>query len=125
CMMADWASSLPNYVTQLQRELSMAPGSLAAEVWQEARDPYINPEIEVRATVRLSNELCNEEKDFLSKIKKVVAIALAKYLGIPQEEVHPEDVPIIAICGSGGGLRALVAGIGSYLSAAESGLFGC
>jgi phospholipase A2 len=124
-MTPDWASLLPDHLTKLQRELSMATGSLADEIWQEAHDPDVNPEIGMRANVRLSDELCDEEKEFLGKRRKVVAIALAKYLDIPQEDVHPDDVPIIAMCGSGGGLRALVAGTGSYQSAAESGLFDC
>jgi cytosolic phospholipase A2 len=124
-VMPDWAKVLPDYIGKLQRELSMAPGSLADEIWQEAHDPYINPEIEYSATVRVSQELCDEEKEFLRKRKKVTTTALAKYLGIPKEDVHPEDVPTIAMVGSGGGLRALVAGTGSMLATGEAGLFDC
>jgi phospholipase A2 len=61
-IMPDWAKVLPDYISKLQRELSMAPGSLADEIWQEAHDPYINPEIEFIASVRVSSELCKEEK---------------------------------------------------------------
>jgi phospholipase A2 len=121
----EWAKLMPDYVSKLQRELSMAPGSLADEIWQEAHDPYLNPEIERPATVRVSNELCDEEKDFLVRRRKFTTTALAKYLGLPEEEVHPEDVPCIAMVGSGGGLRALVAGAGSFLATAEAGLFDC
>lgn len=124
-VMPDWAKLLPEYISKLQRELSMAPGSLADEIWQDAHDPYINPEIEHSATVRVSLELCDEEKAFLQKRKKFTTAALAKYLGIPEEEVNPEDVPTIAMVGSGGGLRALVAGTGSMLAAGEAGLFDC
>ncbi|KUJ16789.1 putative cytosolic phospholipase A2 zeta [Mollisia scopiformis] len=124
-VMPDWAKLLPDYISKLQRELSMAPGSLADEIWQEAHDPYINPEIEYSASVRVSSELCDEEKEFLQRRKKVTTTALAKYLGLPEEEVHPEDVPTIAMVGSGGGLRALVAGTGSMLATSEDGLFDC
>lgn len=124
-IMPEWAKVLPDYIGKLQRELSMAPGSLADEIWQEAHDPYINPEIEYTASVRVSSELCKEEKEFLSKRKKVTTTALAKYLGLPEEEVHPDDVPCIAMVGSGGGLRALVAGTGSLLASSEDGLFDC
>jgi len=124
-IMPDWAKVLPDYIAKLQRELSMAPGSLADEIWQEAHDPYINPEIEYIASVRVSSELCKEEKAFLSKRKKATTTALAKYLGLPVEEVHPDDVPCIAMVGSGGGLRALVAGTGSLLASSEDGLFDC
>ena len=124
-VMPDWAKVLPDYIGKLQRELSMAPGSLADEIWQEAHDPYTNPEIEYAASVRVSSELCKEEREFLMKRKKATTTALAKYLGLPEEEVHPDDVPCIAMVGSGGGLRALVAGTGSLLASSEDGLFDC
>jgi phospholipase A2 len=124
-VMPEWAKVLPDYISKLQRELSMAPGSLADEIWREAHDPYINPEIEYSASVRVSSELCNEEKEFLLKRKNATRTGLAKYLGIPDEEVHLDDVPCIAMVGSGGGLRALVAGTGSLLATGEDGLFDC
>ncbi|KAI9826007.1 MAG: hypothetical protein M1819_007462 [Sarea resinae] len=120
-----WVRLLPDYITKLQVELSMAPGSLADVIWQEAQDPEINPEIEWDASVRISGDLCDDEKTFLRRRKKHTTQALARYLGIPEKEVHPEDVPTIAMCGSGGGLRALVAGTASYLSTQEAGLFDC
>lgn len=124
-VMPEWAKLLPDYISKLQRELSMAPGSLADDIWQEAHDPYINPEIEYSALVRVSSELCDEEKEFRERRKKVTTTALARYLGLEEEEVHPDDVPTIAMVGSGGGLRALVAGTGSLLAASEAGLFDC
>ena len=120
----EWAQSLPNYVAKLQRELQMGPGSLADEVWQEAQDPYTHPEIMRSARVRIGKDLCAEELAFVERRKKLTAQALARYLDI-SEDVHPDDVPTIAVCGSGGGLRALVAGASSYLSAQEAGLFDC
>ncbi|MCJ1474503.1 hypothetical protein MMC13_003161 [Lambiella insularis] len=124
-ILPDWAKALPGFVRKLQLELEMAPGSLADEIWLEASDPYINPEIARPASVRISKELCEEEKDFQQRRGKYVTEALARYLNVPEEDVHPDDVPTIAMCGSGGGLRALVAGTGSYLSAQEAGLFDC
>ncbi|KAF2450176.1 phospholipase-like protein A2 [Karstenula rhodostoma CBS 690.94] len=121
----DWAKVLPGFVRKLQNELSMAPGSLAEEIWYEANDPETHPEIVWDASVRVSNELCAEEKNFLEKRGKFTKRALARYLDIPEDKIHPDDVPIIAVCGSGGGLRALVAGTASYLSAQEEGLFDC
>jgi len=121
----DWAKLMPDYVSKLQRELSMAPGSLADEIWLEAHDPYLNPEIVRPAYVRVSEELCEEEKIFLERRRQVTRSALARYLGLPDEEVHPDDVPCIAMVGSGGGLRALIAGTGSCLASKEAGLFDC
>ncbi|KAF2004744.1 FabD/lysophospholipase-like protein [Amniculicola lignicola CBS 123094] len=120
-----WARLLPAFITKLQRELSMAPGTLAEEIWREANDPEVNPEITWDASVRVSNDLCEDEKSFLEKRSKFTRRALARYLDIPVEKIHPDDVPVIAMCGSGGGLRALVAGTSSYLSTHESGLFDC
>ena len=121
----DWAKVLPECLSKLQKELSMAPGSLADEIWQEAHDPYINPEIQYSAEVRVSSDLCDDEKEFLARRRQVTRTALAKYLGLPEDEVHPDDVPCIAMVGSGGGLRALVAGTGSMLATGEDGLFDC
>jgi phospholipase A2 len=103
----------------------MAPGSLAEEIWYEANDPGINPEIVWDASVRVSDQLCEEELSFREKRSQFTKAALARYLDIPEGKIHPDDVPVIAMCGSGGGLRALVAGTSSYLSAKEHGLFDC
>ena len=121
----DWAKVLPECLTKLQKELSMSSGSLADEIWQEAHDPYINPEIEYSAEVRVSSELCDEEKEFRARRREFTRAALAKYLDIREEEIHPDDIPCIAMVGSGGGLRALVAGTGSMLATGEDGLFDC
>ncbi|KAJ5565628.1 Acyl transferase/acyl hydrolase/lysophospholipase [Penicillium sp. DV-2018c] len=121
----DWASFLPIPAQKLQRELSLAPGSLADEIWKEAQDPNIHPEILREAKVRVSGDLCEEEKAFRRHRQRKVIRALASYLDIPEEDIHPDDVPVIAMCGSGGGLRALVAGTGSYLAAQEAGLWDC
>ncbi|KAF2187993.1 FabD/lysophospholipase-like protein [Zopfia rhizophila CBS 207.26] len=121
----DWAKMLPGFITKLQNELSMAPGSLAEEIWYEANDPEINPEIIWDASVRVSNDLCAEEKKFLRHRQVFTRKGLARYLDIPENKIHPDDVPVIAMCSSGGGLRALVAGTSSLLSAHEAGLFDC
>ncbi len=124
-MIPDWAKELHAQVVKLQLQLAFSPGSLAEEIWQEAQDLEINPEIAATARVRRGNELCAEEKIFKKQRKRHTTRALAKYLDIPENEINPEDVPTIAICSSGGGLRAMVAGCGSYMSANEAGLFDC
>ncbi|KAI0014390.1 acyl transferase/acyl hydrolase/lysophospholipase [Xylariaceae sp. FL0662B] len=124
-ILPEWSKALPRQIRKLQRELSLEDGSLANVIWEEAHDPFIHPEIRYSAVVRVSDELCDEEKEFLARRKKVSTAALAKYLGLDEKEIHPDDVPTIAICGSGGGLRALVAGAGSLLATQEDGLFDC
>lgn len=124
-ILPEWSKMIPSYVGKLQRELSLAPGSLADEIWSEAHDPLVNPEIRYSAKVRVSAELCDEEKEYLARRRKVTRVALARYLDIEEKDIHPDDVPTIAMCGSGGGLRALVAGTGSLLATEEDGLFDC
>ncbi|KAL2200510.1 acyl transferase/acyl hydrolase/lysophospholipase [Corynascus similis CBS 632.67] len=124
-IMPEWAKLVPGYIRKLQREMNMEPGSLAAEIWREAQDPFTHPEIQYSAKVRVSGDLCEDEKTFLDRRKKMIVPALARYLGIDERDIHPDDVPTIAMCGSGGGLRALVAGTGSFLATAEDGLFDC
>lgn len=124
-ILPEWSKNISVYARKLQRELTMGPGTLADEIWREAHDPSVHPEIQYEAKVRISEHLCDEEKTFLSRRKKIVAAALAKYLGLKEEDVYPEDIPVIAMCGSGGGLRALIAGAGSFQSTAEDGLFDC
>lgn len=124
-ILPEWIKELSAQVAKLQSQLRSSPGSLAEEIWQEAHDININPEIEYTARVRMGKDLCVEEKDFKRRRKIHTTHALAKYLDIPENEIHPEDVPTIAICSSGGGLRAMIAGCGSYMSAKEAGLFDC
>ena len=120
-----WVNALPRYVAKLQAQLDIGEDTLAADIWDESLDLVINPEITRPASVRLGNQLCPEEQRFLSIRRQRIKPALAKYLDIPEDDVHDDDVPILAMCGSGGGLRALVAGSSSYLSAQEAGLFDC
>lgn len=124
-VLPDWSKEVPAYLRKLQHQLSMAPGSLANEIWADAQDPAINPEINYSAEVRVSSELCDDEKEFLSHRKKHIRKALASYLDLKEDDIHPDDIPTIAMCGSGGGLRALIAGTGSLLATQEDGLFDC
>lgn len=121
----EWVQALPDYVAKLQGEMDMGQGSLSEEIWHEAQDPSFYPEIACNAKVRIGDSLCPEETEFVQLRKKSTTRALARYLNIPERDVDPQDVPTIAICGSGGGLRALVAGASSYLSAQEAGLLDC
>ncbi|CAF9916918.1 MAG: hypothetical protein GOMPHAMPRED_001152 [Gomphillus americanus] len=120
-----WLQTLPESIRKLQREVDMGPGSLADEIWAEAADTTINPEIAETARVSIGNDLSPEEISFREQRRLHTRHALAHYLEIPVGDIHPDDVPTIAICGSGGGLRALVAGASSYACARQAGLFDC
>ena len=120
-----WMKAIPMYIDKLRNELSGAPWSLSWEIWEDAHDPEKHPEILWDARVRISRDLCEEEQRFRRDRRERTAKALAKYLDVAESEVHPDDVPVIALCGSGGGLRALVSGASAALCAQQSGLFDC
>lgn len=119
-----WARHIPEMIQKLNFELSMQPGTLADEIWQEAHDSQINPEILWNARVRVGNNIGADELRFRKRRKEQMVEYFKEYIGV-DEDVDPDDIPTIAMCGSGGGLRALVAGTSSYLSAKEAGLFDC
>ncbi|PGH29661.1 phospholipase A2 [[Emmonsia] crescens] len=120
-----WTALLPATIQTLQRELTMAKGSLADEIWSEAHDAELNPEITREARVRIGEDLCREERDFQWRRRQTMIKSLASYLGLREKDIHPDDMPVIAMCSSGGGLRALVAGAGSFLATKEAGLWDC
>ncbi|PGG99641.1 phospholipase A2 [Blastomyces parvus] len=120
-----WTALLPATVQTLQRELTMAEGSLADEIWSDAHDAELNPEITREARVRIGADLCREERYFQWRRRQAMVKSLAAYLDLEEKDVHPDDIPVIAMCSSGGGLRALVAGTGSFLAAKEAGLWDC
>ena len=52
--------------------------------------------------------------------------ALARYLQLPDDEyVHPDDVPLVALGGSGGGYRAMYGYAGFLKEAENTGLWQC
>jgi len=123
-MLPTWAKHIPEGIQKLNFELTMQPGTLADAIWQEAHDPDINPEILWNARVRVGEGLGEDELRFRTRRKERIAQHFKEYLDI-KEDVDSDDIPTIAMCGSGGGLRALVAGTSSYLCTQEAGLFGC
>ncbi len=72
--------------------------------------------------VRGSTDISNREKKFLKTRKPIVKTSLEKFLGI---QLSDDQVPTIAICGSGGGVRAQLSTLGFLLGAEELGLIDC
>jgi len=83
------------------------------------KDPNEFPELERSASVRRGTELCAEELAFRQARLKKTHAAIERFLG---ESIHPDDVPIIAIAGSGGGCRALTASAGALSKLSDLGL---
>ncbi|XP_030900380.2 cytosolic phospholipase A2 zeta isoform X2 [Melopsittacus undulatus] len=71
--------------------------------------------------IRLGFDLCKEEREFLEKRKKVVSEALRKTLHL-KESPSKDEVPVVAVVGSGGGMRALTSFYGSLAGLQQLGL---
>uniref|UniRef100_A0A8C8TQJ4 Phospholipase A2, group IVF n=1 Tax=Peromyscus maniculatus bairdii TaxID=230844 RepID=A0A8C8TQJ4_PERMB len=71
--------------------------------------------------LRLGFELCDGELEFLDKRKQVASKALQRVMGL-REALHCDQVPVIAVLGSGGGTRAMTSLYGSLAGLQELGL---
>ncbi|NXY85277.1 PA24F phospholipase, partial [Alcedo cyanopectus] len=71
--------------------------------------------------VRLGFDLCKEEREFLDKRKKIVSESLRKTLHLI-ESPPKDEVPVVAVLGSGGGMRALTSFYGSLAGLQHLGL---
>uniref|UniRef100_A0A8C6YW75 Phospholipase A2 n=1 Tax=Nothoprocta perdicaria TaxID=30464 RepID=A0A8C6YW75_NOTPE len=71
--------------------------------------------------IRLGFDLCEEEREFLDKRKKIVSEALKKALNL-KEFPAKDEVPVVAVLGSGGGMRALTSFHGSLAALRQLGL---
>lgn len=94
------------------------------------QDTETFPELEWDARVRCSSELHDEEKAAIYQrrihMSSHGANTLAQFLQLPDDEyVHPDDVPLIAIGGSGGGYRAMYGYTGFLKEAENTGLWQC
>ncbi|XP_061467321.1 cytosolic phospholipase A2 epsilon-like isoform X2 [Rhineura floridana] len=58
--------------------------------------------------VRLGFDLCTEEQEFLQKRKRVAAATFKRVLQF-KEDLQDDEVPVVAIMTTGGGIRALTA----------------
>ncbi|NWT54647.1 PA24E phospholipase, partial [Erythrocercus mccallii] len=74
--------------------------------------------------LRLGFDLCAEERDFISKRKKVVAAALKNVLHL-DEDLQEDEVPVVAIVTAAGGVRSMTAMFGSLLALQELGVLDC
>ncbi|KIJ39940.1 hypothetical protein M422DRAFT_75814 [Sphaerobolus stellatus SS14] len=118
-------SRLQAQFSTLMLELGLGPGSLYSQIVNEAPDPAVHPECEWDAQVRLGDELCIPERAFLRERKRKMKKAFADFIGVRETEINEEDIPIVAIAGSGGGYRAMLNTIGSLTGAKSAGLFDC
>jgi phospholipase A2 len=106
-------------------EFAMLKSAVSVEslVKKNIQDPVRYPEVDHVAYVRRGIDLSVEEKEYLSERKWQVRDAFARYLGLDANDVHPDDVPIIAFGGSGGGYRAMIGVLGYCEAMKQSGLW--
>ncbi|NWU89277.1 PA24E phospholipase, partial [Upupa epops] len=74
--------------------------------------------------LRLGFDLCAEEHDFICKRKKVVAAALKNLLHL-DEDLQEDEVPVVAVMTTAGGVRSMTAMFGSLLALQELGVLDC
>lgn len=78
-----------------------------------------NPYKNTAASVRSSNELPSQEKEFLQQRRPKVKATIEKLLG---KNINTQDVPTIALVCSGGGYRAMLYTIGALQGGANTGI---
>lgn len=85
-------------------------------------------EICTNQDLRFSVALCNSEKEFRHTRRERVMLGIKKLLDMEKPRYlpsSPEEVPVIAIAGSGGGFRAMVGFSGVMKALFESGVLDC
>ncbi len=97
--------------------------SLESKINKDLYDETLFPEVARQATIRRGLELCPEELTYVAARKARIRDAFARYMGWDPSQVHPDDVPIVAFGGSGGGYRAMLAMLGYSLAMKQAGLW--
>ncbi|KAJ2964089.1 hypothetical protein NQZ79_g933 [Umbelopsis isabellina] len=95
------------------------------EIREAEKDPSIHPEITRDASVREGNELSKEEKAFIEARKQRMVKKFAKFIGVSEDEVHIDDLPVVGVASSGGGLRAMIGNAGYLKAMEDSGVLDC
>lgn len=67
------------------------------EIREAEKDPSIHPEITRDAFVREGNELSKDEKAFVEARKRRMVKKFAKFIGVSEDEVHIDDLPVVGV----------------------------
>ncbi|CAG8461573.1 5682_t:CDS:2 [Ambispora leptoticha] len=105
------------------KQIAHAFDNLDEQVKLSSIDKIRYPELDWDATVRISQDICDDEKKFVLERKKFMREKFAKYIGVNIDEVDICDIPIIAFGGSGGGFRAMITTTGYFRAAQDSGVW--
>ncbi|XP_045143996.1 cytosolic phospholipase A2 beta isoform X2 [Echinops telfairi] len=115
---------------QLKVPLRALPsGQLVKLVFPTSQEPLMRVELRKEdrpgeLAVRLGFELCAQEQAFLSRRKQVVAKALQQALQL-EGDLQEDEVPVVAIMATGGGVRAMTSLYGQLAGLRELGLLDC
>ncbi|XP_040824960.1 cytosolic phospholipase A2 beta-like isoform X1 [Ochotona curzoniae] len=115
---------------QLKVPLRALPsGQMVRLVFPTSQEPLMRVELKKEAgpkelAVRLGCGLCTEEQAFLSRRKQVVAKALKEVLQLDRD-LQEDEVPVVAVMATGGGIRAMTSLYGQLAGLQELGLLDC
>nr|CAD7431216.1 unnamed protein product [Timema monikensis] len=126
----DRGAAVDQLLGKVRVDISELP--LDKELYQELRFPHnqgysFNCRVNSSTSpdLRLSCDLSEEENNFLDRRRVRVKEALETYLGGEQAPRHVGEVPRVAVLGSGGGFRAMVAFSSVLKTLHEMGVFPC
>lgn len=111
-------SKFINYLKLLDQQLDKSKyslGDLLHSIFSYSEDPHSN----LQAQVRIQQDLCFEEKQFLEVREVITHQAIEKLVGI---NLSKNEIPRIALCFSGGGYRAMISTLGFLISAQKMGI---
>ncbi|XP_064148208.1 cytosolic phospholipase A2 beta isoform X4 [Loxodonta africana] len=108
---------------------ALPPGQLVRLVFPTSQKPLLKVELRKEEgpgelAVRLGCGPCTEEQAFLSRRKQVVARALQQALQL-EGDLQEDEVPVVAVMATGGGIRAMTSLYGQLAGLRELGLLDC
>ncbi|XP_032965086.1 cytosolic phospholipase A2 beta isoform X2 [Rhinolophus ferrumequinum] len=115
---------------QLKVPLRALPsGQVVRLVFPTLQEPLMRLELKKEEgprelAVRLGCGPCPEEQAFLSRRKRVVAKALKQALQL-DEDLEEDEIPVVAVMATGGGIRAMTSLYGQLAGLRELGLLDC
>ncbi|XP_064426676.1 cytosolic phospholipase A2 beta isoform X2 [Mirounga angustirostris] len=115
---------------QLKVPLRALPsGQVVRLVFPTSQEPLMRVELRKEEgprelAVRLGCGPCAEEQAFLSRRKQVVARALKQALQL-DDDLQEDEIPVVAVMATGGGIRAMVSLYGQLAGLRELGLLDC
>ncbi|XP_031808004.1 cytosolic phospholipase A2 beta [Sarcophilus harrisii] len=109
--------------------LNSLPSGHTVKVTLPTKEPALMMQLKTEKgpeelAVRLGFGLCEQEQAFLRKRKQVVAKALKQVLQL-KDDLQEDEVPVVAIMATGGGIRAMTSLYGQLSSLKELGLLDC